>query len=78
MDIKLEIFAGAVSEAIHQAIEYIYIDTDDIHSVALVVLGEIKRIIQDETIEDDFYVVEEIVKVFEKYHIDAGFRHDFG
>ncbi|MBE7036663.1 MAG: hypothetical protein E7403_05155 [Ruminococcaceae bacterium] len=78
MDVKLEIFAGVVSEAIQQAIEYIHIDTDDIHSVALVILGEIKRIIQDETIEDDFFVVEEIVKDFEKYNIDAGIRHDFG
>ena len=78
MDVKLEIFAWAVSDAIHQAIEYIHIDTDDVNSIAAVILGEIKSIIQDETIEDDFYVVEEIVKVFEKYQIDAGFRHDFG
>ncbi len=79
MDIKLEIFAGAVADAINDAIEYIYLDTDDvINSIALKALYEIQSVIQDETIEEDFDVVEKIVGIFEKYNIDAGFRHDFG
>lgn len=79
MDIKLEIFAGVVADAVNDAIRYIHIDTDDvINSVALKALCEIQGIIQDETVEDDFDVVEKIVAVFEKYNIDAGFRHDFG
>ncbi len=78
MDIKLELFAGAVSDAINSAIRYIHIDTDDvINSVGLAALNEIKCIIQNEEIEDDFFVVEEIVQVFEKYNIDTGGRHDF-
>ena len=73
MDIKLELFAGAVSDAINSAIRYIHIDTDDaITSVGLAALNEIKYIIQNEDIEDDFFVVEEIVQV-----LDAGSRHDF-
>lgn len=79
MDIKLEIFAEAVADAINDAIEYIYLDTDDvINSIALKALHEIQTVIQNEDIEDDFDVVEKIVDIFEKYNIDAGGRHDFG
>ncbi len=79
MDIKLEIFAGAVADAINSAIQYIYIDTDDaVNSIALTALNDIQYIIKNDDIEDDFDVVEEIVRVFEKYNIDAGNRHDFG
>lgn len=43
MDMKLEIFAGAVADAINSAIRYIHIDTDDvINSVALAALNDIK------------------------------------
>lgn len=78
MEIKLEIFAGAVSDAINSAIRYLDIDISDVvNSVALSALDEIRNIVQNEEIEDDFYVVEEIVRIFEKYNIDAGFRHDF-
>ncbi len=79
MDIRLDIFAGAVSDAINSAIRYIYIDTDDaINSIALTALNDISCVICNTDIEDDFDVVEEIVRIFEKYNIDAGSRHDFG
>ena len=78
MDIKLDIFAGAVSDAINSAMQYIHIDTDDvINSVALTALNEIQSVIQNTEIVDDFDVVEEIVCIFEKYNINAGWRHDF-
>ena len=78
MDIKLNILAGAVSDAINSAIRYIHIDTDDvINSVALTALNEIKCVIQNKEIENDFDVVEEIVCIFVKYNINAGGRHDF-
>ncbi len=78
MDIKLDIFAGAVSDAINSAIRYIHIDMDDvINSVALTALNEIQHVIQNTEIEDDFDVVEEIVCIFEKYNMNAGGRHDF-
>lgn len=78
MDIKLEIFAGTVADSINSAIEYIHIDTDDvINSIALVAQGEIRSVLQDPDIDEDFDVVERIVCIFEKYNIDAGFRHDF-
>ncbi len=78
MDIKLNIFSGAVSDAINSAIQYLHIDTNDvINSVALTALNEIQQVIQNPEIEDDFEVVEEIVCIFEKYNINAGWRHDF-
>ena len=44
---------------------------------AIQILNEIREVIRD-TALDDFEVVEEIVCIFEKYDIDADFRHDFG
>ena len=79
MDIKLELFAGAVADAINSMIRYIHIDTNDtINSVAMAALNEIKYVLANQDIEDDFDVVEEIVCIFEKYNISAGGRHDFG
>lgn len=78
MDIKLDIFAGAIADAINSSIRYIHIDMDDvINSIALTALNKIKCVIQNMDIEDDFDVVEEIVCIFEKYNINAGERHDF-
>ena len=78
MDLKLEVFSYAIADAINSAIQRIHVDTTDIHSVAFSVLNEIKVILADENIEEDFDVVEEIVRVFEKYNISTGGRHDFG
>ena len=78
MDIKLELLSWAISDAIQSAIKYIHIETNDaMNTVALVVLREIQLILKNQDIEDNFDVVEEIVRVFEKYHLSAGFRHDF-
>lgn len=78
MDVKLDIFAGAISDAINNAIRYIHIDADEIvNSIALIVLEEIAQVIRNTEIIDDFYVVEEIVYIFEKYNIKIGGRHDF-
>ena len=43
-------------------------------------LVEIKKIIEDDSIEDDecFIKIEEIVRVFESIGSDGGSRHDFG
>ncbi|MBQ2695688.1 MAG: hypothetical protein IJF61_00110 [Clostridia bacterium] len=79
MDIKLEILSEVISEAIHEAIEYIHIDADKlVNSVSILALGKIQKILQDESITEDFDVVEKIVEIFEKYNLDAGIRHDFG
>ncbi|MBR7164281.1 MAG: hypothetical protein IKD21_04865 [Clostridia bacterium] len=77
MDIKLELFAGVIADAICENIKYMYINTDEVNSRATLILAEIQGVIQNEKIESDFYVVEEIVCIFERYGLDAGFRHDF-
>ena len=78
VDIKLEIFAKVVSDAINSAIRDIHMETDDaINSMTLTVLHEIVRVVQNTEIKDDFDVVEKIVCILEKYNINAGDRHDF-
>ncbi len=78
LDLNQELLVWAIADEIKDAIRNIYIDGNDrITSVALTVLNEIKYVIRDEKIEDDFDVVEEIVRIFEKYNISAGIRHDF-
>ena len=84
MKLKYELLANAVSEAIRQKM---YADFDGLNeldigvneiadSTAIKALSEIQNIIQNDEISD-FDAIEEIVKVFEKYDIRAGSRHDF-
>lgn len=78
MDIKLELLAGAISDAINSHIKYIDINADEIIcSTALEALAEISLVIQNPEIENDFDVVDEIIHILDKYNIDTGFRHDF-
>ena len=59
------------------AIRYNDINADDIvDTTAIKILDEIKSVINNTEIEDDYEVVEQIVLIFEKYNIDAGMRHD--
>ena len=77
MNLKLELLQGAIFEAITRGLCYAEIDADEIaDTTAIKVLSEIKEIIHDEE-KEAFDVVEEIVCIFEKYHIDIGGRHDF-
>ena len=77
MHLKLELLKGAIFDAITSGLTYAEIDADKIaDTTAIKALGEIKEIITDEE-KEDFDIVEEIVCIFEKYHIDFGERHDF-
>ena len=77
MNIKLEIFGGCIKDAVLSAIRYKDINADDIvDTTAIKILDEIKSVINNTEIEDDYEVVEQIVLIFEKYNIDAGMRHD--
>ncbi len=78
MDVKLELFARAISEAINSHIKYIDINADEIvNSTALEALNEIALVIQNPEIENGFDVVDEIIHILDKYNISTGFRHDF-
>ncbi len=77
MNIKLQLLRKYVSDFVNSKIEDFEIDPSYVaHSTAIQILSEIQKVIADEKYSD-FDVVEEIVCIFEKYHIDAGARHDF-
>lgn len=77
MNIKLELLRNYISDFINYKMEDFEIDVSKIaDTTAIQILSEIQKVIQDEN-QSDFDVIEEIVCIFEKYKIDAGFRHDF-
>ena len=45
-------------------------------TTAIRILSEIQAVLQDDD-KTDFDVVDEIICIFEKYHICTGTRHDF-
>ena len=68
MNIKLEIFAGAVADVINttinSAMKNVDVNPDDIvNCLAIIILDEIKSVIQNQELEDDFDVVEKIVRI---------------
>ena len=77
MNIKVELLKSYISDFIKYRIEDFEIDASQIaDTVAIKMLREIQSIIKNESYSD-FDAVEEIVRVFEKYNIDFGGRHDF-
>lgn len=78
MNIKLELLKSKIYEFITSSICELNIDVDMIaNTVAINAISEIREVIQNSELSD-FEVVERIVCIFEKYHISAGTRHDFG
>lgn len=77
MEIKLELIAGRVCDIVRSHMKNITIDSDEIaNTTAISALAEIQQCLKDEELSD-FDVVENIVLIFEKYHIDFIPRHDF-
>jgi len=77
MDIKLELLSGAICDAVKENMNTLNIDASQIvDSKAIKILGEIKDVIHNESL-DDFEMVDEIVNIFCKYDIDIGGCHDF-
>ena len=77
MNIKVELLRNYISDFINNKIEEFEIDASQIaDSTAIQILSEIQKVIKDE-IYSDSDAMEEIVCIFEKYNIDAGFRHNF-
>ncbi len=77
MDIKLELLSGAICDTIRENMDTLHIDADQIvDSKAIKILGEIKEVLHNESL-DDFEMVDEIVSIFCKYDIDIGGCHDF-
>ena len=77
MNIKFELIANEICEAVIKNIEKIDIDINSIaQTTAISSLAEIQECIKNNEISD-FEVVEKIVLIFDKYHISSGERHDF-
>ena len=77
MNIKFELIANEICEAVIKNIEKIDIDINSIaQTTAISALAEIQECIKNNEISD-FEVVEKIVLLFDKYHISSGERHDF-
>ena len=77
MNIKIELLRGYISDFINSNLEDFEIDASKIaDTTAIQMLREIQKVIRDEN-HSDFDAIEKIVCIFEKYDVDAGFRHDF-
>ena len=77
MNVKLELLRNHIADFIKYRIKDFEIDATQIaDTTAIQMLSEIQKVIKDKNYSD-FYAIEEIVCIFEKYNIDAGFRHDF-
>ncbi len=76
MNIKVELLKNYIIDFIKFRMQDFNIDASRIaDTTATRMLGEIQDVIKNENFSD-FDVVEEIVCIFEKYNIDAGYRHD--
>ena len=78
MDLTLELIANIFAERFSDLLykEKLNIPTLA-QNIALRALADIQQVIMDESLSD-FDAIEEIVCLFEKYNLNAGFRHDFG
>ncbi len=77
MHIKLELIKEYLIEKIVGRLLDFEMDATEVaDTVAICMLSEIQKIIQNEAYSD-FDVGEEIVRVFEEHGIDFGVRHDF-
>ena len=77
MNIKLDLLKGIINDAINSRIAFTEIDPDEMaDTIAINALSDIQKILANDTY-NDFEIVENIVCVFEKYHLDSGGQHDF-
>ena len=76
MNIKTELLKEYIADYINNHIEDFEIDANKItNTVAINILAEIQKIIKNNNYSD-FEMIEEIVKVFEKYKLDFGSCND--
>ena len=77
MNIKTELLKEYIADYINNHIEDFEIDANkNTNTVAINILAEIQKIIKKKNYSD-FEMIEEIVKVFEKYKLDFGSCNDF-
>ena len=77
MDIKFELLQYYICDYLRELFETFPLNASKlIDSEAIKALDEIKTVIGNDELSD-FYAIEEIVCILEKYNIYCGGRHDF-
>ncbi|MBQ4516979.1 MAG: hypothetical protein II997_00160 [Clostridia bacterium] len=73
-----ELIAHIIAEQFTELLEEKFIDLPkQAETIGLCLISEVQQILMNEVL-DDFNAIEEIVCLFEKHHLNTGFRHDFG
>ena len=84
MSMKTELVVNALLTMMEEQFDrYLELDeTKMADTVAVQVLSEIQDVLQTKSdfydLDNDFEIVEEIVRIFEKYNLNTGACHDFG
>ena len=81
MDIKYELFATAISDAINEKLNALDMSgeldaTKIVNTKATTMISEIQKVLENDEL-DDFYMIEEIVDIFHKNNISTGGCHNF-
>jgi len=81
MDIKYEMFAGAISDAINEKLYSLdamgkLSAKDIVDTKATKMIADIQKVLVNDEL-DDFYMIDEIIKIFHKNNISTGGCHDF-
>ncbi|MBQ7039369.1 MAG: hypothetical protein IJN39_02270 [Clostridia bacterium] len=76
MNIKTELLKNFIASYIEERIEDFEIDADKIaDSSAIEIVGLVQGVLKNDEL-DDIEMIEEIVKIFEKFGLDTGSCHD--
>jgi len=77
MLIKTELLKSCISDYINKNISDFEIDADKIaDSTAIKALSKIQAVLSNQSI-DEIEMIEQIVAIFEHYHLDFGNCHDY-
>lgn len=77
MDIKLQLLTNYITDLLRLQLPELSFDANEVaDTTAISALREIQEIVKNDKLSD-FEIVDEIVNIFGKYHLDFGARHDF-
>ncbi len=78
MKFKISLIKGYIADVICNQISDFEFDEKEIIEIrATNILSEIQAILYKSNVYDDFEMIEQILAIFDKYHLDYGTCHDF-